>query len=133
MKSLVRPRIIYAAVFLLILITEVIIAIFVRDSFIRPYGGDILVTVLLCALVRIIFPKGIKLLPLYVFAFSVLVELAQYINIVELLGLSDIAFFRIIIGTSFSPIDIICYGAGCLIFFLAEALTLRLASKKQTK
>ena len=120
MKRSVRPRLIYAAVFLLLLITEVIIALFVRDAFLRPYGGDILVTVLLCTLVRSLFPKGIKLLPLYVFIFSVLVEFAQYINIVKLLGLSDIAFFRIIIGTSFSPIDIICYGAGCILFFVFD-------------
>lgn len=130
MKRSVRPRLIYAAVFLLLLITEVIIALFVRDAFIRPYGGDILVTVLLCTLVRILFPKGIKLLPLYVFIFSVLVEFAQYINIVKLLGLSDIAFFRIIVGTSFSWIDIICYGAGCILFFVFEGLILKSFRKK---
>lgn len=130
MKNLVRPRLIYAAVFLLLLITEVIIALFVRDAFLRPYGGDVLVTILLCSLVRILFPKGIKLLPLYVFIFSVLVEFAQYINIVKLLGLSDIAFFRIIVGTSFSPIDIICYGAGCILFFVFEGLILKSFRKK---
>jgi hypothetical protein len=130
MKKSVHPRIIYAAVFLTLLITEVIIALFVRDAFIRPYGGDILVTVLLCAFVRIVFPKGIKLLPLFVFAFSVLVELAQYINIVEILGLSHIAFFRIVIGTSFSWIDIICYGAGCIIFFVFEFFICKMIGKK---
>jgi len=130
MKRSVRPRLIYAAVFLLLLITEVIIALFVRDAFLRPYGGDILVTVLLCTLVRILFPKGIKLLPLYVFIFSVLVEFAQHINIVKLLGLSDIAFFRIIVGTSFSWIDIICYGAGCILFFVFEGLILKSFRKK---
>lgn len=130
MKRSVRPRLIYAAVFLLLLITEVIIALFVRDTFLRPYGGDILVTALLCTLVRILFPKGIKLLPLYVFIFSVLVEFAQYINIVKLLGLSDIAFFRIIVGTSFSRIDIICYGAGCILFFIFEGLILKSFRKK---
>ena len=130
MKRSVRPRLIYAAVFLLLLITEVIIALFVRDAFLRPYGGDILVTVLLCTLVRILFPKGIKLLPLYVFIFSVLVEFAQYINIVKLLSLSDIAFFRIIVGTSFSWIDIICYGAGCILFFVFESLILKSFRKK---
>ena len=130
MKRSVRPRLIYAAVFLLLLITEVIIALFVRDAFLRPYGGDILVTVLLCTLVRILFPKGIKLLPLYVFIFSVLVEFAQYINIVKLLGLSDIAFFRIIVGTSFSWIDIICYGAGCILFFVFEFFICKMIGKK---
>lgn len=130
MKRSVRPRLIYAAVFLLLLITEVIIALFVRDTFLRPYGGDILVTVLLCTLVRILFPKGIKLLPLFVFAFSVLVELAQHINIVKILGLSHIAFFRTVIGTSFSWIDIICYGAGCMLFFVFEFFICKIIGKK---
>ena len=130
MKRSVRPRLIYAAVFLSLLITEVIIALFVRDAFLRPYGGDILVTVLICTLVRILFPKGIKLLPLYVFIFSVLVEFAQYINVVKLLGLLDIAFFRIIIGTSFSWIDIICYGAGCILFFVFEFFICKMIGKK---
>ena len=130
MKRSVRPRLIYAAVFLSLLITEVIIALFGRDAFIRPYGGDILVTALLCTLVRILFPKGIKLLPLYVFIFSVLVEFAQYINVVKLLGLLDIAFFRIIIGTSFSWIDIICYGAGCILFFVFEFFICKMIGKK---
>ncbi len=131
MKRSVRPRLIYAAVFLVLLVTEIIIALFVRDAFIRPYCGDILVTVLLCALVRVFVPKKLKLLPLYVFVFSVLTELAQYINIVELLGLSDIAFFRIVIGSSFSFIDILCYGVGCIIFFAAEA-AVRQLSKSRT-
>ena len=130
MKRSVRPRLIYAVVFLLLLITEVIIALFVRDSFIRPYGGDILVTALLCCFARIFIPFKVNLLPLYVFIFSVLVELAQYINIVEILGLSHIAFFRIVIGTSFSWIDIICYGAGCILFFVFEGLILKSFRKK---
>ena len=32
----------YAAAFMLILVIEAGIALFVRDSFIRPYGGDVL-------------------------------------------------------------------------------------------
>ncbi|MEE0928139.1 MAG: DUF2809 domain-containing protein [Acutalibacteraceae bacterium] len=58
------------------------------------------------------------------------VFIAQYINIAELLGLSDIAFFRIIVGTSFSWIDIICYGAGCILFFVFEGLILKSFRKK---
>ena len=41
-----KRRGIYAIAFVLLLVTEVLIALFVRDRFIRPYGGDILVTVI---------------------------------------------------------------------------------------
>lgn len=123
--SKINPRIVYAACFAVILITEILIALFVRDSFIRPYGGDILVTVLICCLVRIFSPKGIRLLPLWVFLFALAVEVAQYLDFVSLLGLGNIAFFRILFGTSFSFIDIICYAVGCGLFFVFEAVCRR--------
>ena len=130
MKKSAHLRIIYAAAFLILLITEILIALFVNDKIVRPYVGDILVTLLICCFIRIFIPNKLKTLPVFVFAFSVLVEFAQYINVVKLLGLLDIAFFRIIIGTSFSWIDIICYGAGCILFFVFEGLILKSFRKK---
>lgn len=115
-----NKRWIYGIAFGVILILEVLIALFVRDAFIRPYGGDILVTVLLCCFVRIFFPEKLKLLPVWVFLFAVAVEAGQYFDFVTLLGLGDSAFFRTLLGTSFSWIDILCYGAGCMLFALAE-------------
>ena len=101
-----KRRGIYAIAFVLLLVTEVLIALFVRDRFIRPYGGDILGTVLICCFVRILFPERIKLLPLLVFLFAAAVEVGQYFDYVTLLGLGDIEFFRILLGTSFSVADI---------------------------
>ncbi len=120
----------YAAATAVLLIVEVIIALFVTDDFIRPYGGDILVTALLCCLVKAVYPKHIPLLPLWVFLFAVAVETAQYFDIVTLLGLGDIAFFRILIGTSFAFLDILCYMAGCLLFWLIEAACKKIAADK---
>ena len=59
-----KKRLGYILAFVLLLTVEILIALFVRDDFIRPYGGDILVTVLICAAVRILFPTGIRFLPL---------------------------------------------------------------------
>ena len=123
-----KQRLLYIGAFVLLLITEVIIALFVRDRFIRPYGGDVLVTVLLCCFVRIFFVSGCRLLPLWVFLFSAAVEIAQLFDPAKLLGLGDIAFFRIVMGSTFSFADLLCYASGCLIFFLAEN-TLRKADK----
>ena len=119
-KAKLKPRIAYGVAFVIILALIVVIALFVRDRFIRPYGGDILITVLICCFVRIFFPRGVKLLPLWVFLFAVAVEVGQYLNIVDLLGLGHIPFFRIAIGTSFSWADILCYAAGSAVFTLAE-------------
>ena len=108
--------------FIALFVIEIIIALYVRDSFIRPYGGDVLVTVLLCCFLRIFIPNRCKLLPLFVFLFAAFVEVLQAINIVALLGLQNIRFLRILIGTTFSVADIICYAVGCLIFFLIDYL-----------
>lgn len=113
-------RIIYALLFVALFLIEVIIALFVHDNFIRSYIGDLLVTVLLCAFLRIFIPEKIKALPIFVFIFSVLVEFAQYIDIVKLLGLENSNFLSVLIGRSFSVIDIICYGLGCILFFVLD-------------
>ena len=120
-----KKRFGYAIAFLVLLITEILIALFVRDDFIRPYGGDILVTVLICAAVRIVFPTGGRLLPLWVFLFAAAVEIGQYFNFVTLLGLGNIVFFRILLGSTFSMADLLCYAAGCVLFWAGEKLLCR--------
>lgn len=117
-----NKRVYYSLMFIALFVIEIIIALYVRDSFIRPYGGDVLVTVLLCCFLRIFIPNRCKLLPLFVFLFAAFVEVLQAINIVALLGLQNIRFLRILIGTTFSVADIICYAVGCLIFFLIDYL-----------
>jgi hypothetical protein len=118
-------RVLYATSFTLLLLIEILIGLYVHDNFVRPYIGDVLVTILLCCLCRTVFPKGIHLLPIYVFIFSTLVEVAQYFDIVKILGVENSPLLSTIIGTSFSFIDILCYGVGCLIFWIAEIFVLR--------
>ncbi len=115
-----HPRAGYAMCFAGILLIEVLIALFVRDDFIRPYGGDILVTVLICCFGRIFFPAGVRLLPVWVFLFAAAVEVGQAFDFVSLMGLGDIAFFRILLGSTFSWADLVCYAAGCALFWVTE-------------
>ena len=114
------PRALYALSFVLLLATEVLIALFGRDRFVRPYVGDMLVAVLICCFVRIFLPWGVRLLPLWVFLFSAAVEAAQYVDLVSRLGIADNVFLRTLIGTTFSWADIACYAVGCGVFFLVE-------------
>lgn len=117
-----RLRITYLVAFLLILCTEILIGAFVRDNFVRPYVGDVLVAVLIYCAVRAVFPKGIKLLSIYVFIFALIVELLQLVKIVDLLGIPHKSIIAIMVGTSFSFIDIICYAVGCAIAYLTELI-----------
>ena len=116
----IRNRLLYGAAFLVLLAVEVCIALFVRDRFIRPYGGDILVTVLLCCFLRILWPERLPLLPLFVFLFAAAVEVGQYFDFVSWTGLGKIRFFRILLGSTFSPVDIACYLTGCILFTVTE-------------
>ncbi len=114
-------RKVYGIVFCLLLAVEVCIALFVRDRFIRPYGGDVLVTVLLCCLGRVLWPK-LRWLPGYVFLFAALVEVGQYFDLVGRIGLGEVRFFRILLGSTFSWGDLVCYLAGCVLFAVGEWL-----------
>ncbi len=64
--KLKKERLFYALLFGGVFVVEVLIALFVRDNFVRPYVGDMLVTVLLCALLRIFSPKSC---PFFLFMF----------------------------------------------------------------
>lgn len=121
----IRLRLVYAAAFVILLLAEILIALFVRDAFIRPYGGDILVTILLCCFVRIFLPEGVRLLPLWVFLFSAAVEIGQYFDYASIFGFTESGIMRTILGSSFSLADLLCYAAGCTIFALAELYLIR--------
>lgn len=122
-----KRRLIYAAAAFGLLLAEIYIGLFVRDRFIRPYFGDVLVTVLLCCLVRVAFPKRVRLLPVYVMLFATAVEIAQYFDVVALVGLEHNALISTLVGRSFSWKDILCYAVGCVAFWAVERGVLALA------
>lgn len=115
-----RLRVIYGVLFVVILIVEILIALFVHDNFIRPYIGDMLVTVLICSFARFFIPEKIKVLPMLVFAFSTLVEIGQYFDFVKLLGIDDNPFISTLLGRTFSVADLICYAMGCILFAIID-------------
>ena len=127
-----KKRVVYAAGACILLAAEILIALFVRDSFVRPYGGDILVTVLLCCFLRAVFLFGIPYLPLGVFLFAAAVEFAQALGIASLIPEGWTAV-RIIVGSSFSVWDLVCYAVGCVLFWGAERLILRSKTEKIQK
>jgi len=115
-----KRRMLYGGLFCAILLAEIGIALFVHDSFVRPYVGDVLVSVLICCFCRVLFPKGISALPVYVFLFSAAVEIGQYFDIVSRLGLQENRFISVLLGRTFSFADLFCYAVGCLLFFLLD-------------
>ena len=110
-------RLLYLLIFCGLLATEIVIALFVNDAFVRPYVGDMLVTSLLCYLCRVIVPNNVRLLPVYVFMFAAAVEIGQYFDLVALLGLENNRILSIALGRTFSWLDIGCYAVGCAAAF----------------
>lgn len=115
-------RLIYTFLFILLFIQETIIALFVRDLFIRPYGGDIIVEWLIYCFIRIFYPRKFKLLPLFIFMLSVFIEVSQYFKLIELLGLSNNKLACTVLGTSFAWADIVCYAVGCFCIVMGQKL-----------
>ena len=109
----------YFLLTLLIFLVEVLIATVLKDQFfIRAYLGDVIVVMLLHTLVKSFFITNDTKLILGIFAFSCLIEFAQFFNIADKLGFPEGSLMYIVVGNSFSWIDIICYGVGCLILYL---------------
>ena len=119
-----RKRLIFLAVFIFLFFVEVLIALYVHDDFVRPYVGDMIVTVVVWAFVRIVFPDRFKLMSLYVMIFAILVEVGQYFNYVDLLGITN-PILVTMMGTSFAWADIACYAVGCVVAAVAEYIIFR--------
>lgn len=119
-----KKRIVYIISFIVIFCIEVLIALYVRDSFVRPYLGDVLVVVLVYCFVRIFLPTGISKMPFYVFLFACFVEVMQYFQLVEMLGITNRAA-RIILGSTFDWKDIASYAVGFVLIILFERLFCR--------
>lgn len=105
---------------LLLFITEVLIALFVHDQFIRPYIGDFLVVILIYCFVKSFLNTPVVPTAIGVLIFAYTVELLQYFRIVEVLGLQHSRAARIIIGSSFEWQDMLAYAMGILIVVLVE-------------
>ena len=116
-----NKRIINLIVFLTLTGIEILIALFVHDDFIRPYVGDIIVIAVIYYFVRIFFPDGLKYLLLYIFAFSVMIEFAQLLELTKLVSGNN-RFLEILLGTFFSVWDIVCYAAGFIIVGIIETV-----------
>ena len=115
----------YALLALALLLIEVVIALFVRDRFIRPYLGDVLAVILVYAALRATL--RIDVIPAAVTAFliAVAIEFGQYFHVLDLLDLADNRIARTVLGYGFEPQDFLAYAAGALIALAVERIRAR--------
>jgi hypothetical protein len=94
----------YFGLTILFFVIETLIALFVHDSFVRPYLGDVFVVTI----------------AIMVLLFAFVIEFLQLLNIVEKLHLEKSKIAKTVIGTSFSWIDILTYCIGIAIVIVVE-------------
>ncbi|CAH0533432.1 hypothetical protein VST7929_01300 [Vibrio stylophorae] len=94
---------------------ELYIGLYVRDQFIRPFIGDLLIVPLMCFFFSSLWPKRWPLIVPLMWAFALSVEFAQYFDLVPRLGLSHIPMVNILIGRVYDPLDLLAYSLGALL------------------
>jgi hypothetical protein len=99
---------------------EVLIALYVDDSFVRPYLGDVLVVILIYSFIKSFLDLSVGGVALAVLLFSFFIEFLQYLNFVEMLGLTEGRLANIIFGNSFSWLDILAYCSGIVLILFIE-------------
>lgn len=115
----------YFLLAVVLLIIEVLIALYVKDTFVRPYVGDYLVVMLVYCGVKAFL--NISVIPAAVFTllFAYAVEVAQYLNLLGALGWQDNSLARIVLGSTFQWGDMLAYTLGVITILIIEKVVQR--------
>lgn len=103
-----------------LLLVEIVIALFVRDSFVRPVLGDVLAVMLAYFAVLAIVDLPRAIAAASAFLVGVVIEAMQYLDALTALGLQHNPVARTVLGATFSWGDIVAYAAGAILAVLAD-------------
>ena len=101
---------------------EVLIALYVKDSLIRPFVGDVLVVCLIYCFLRIFLNFSHWKIAPGVLVFACLIEISQYFDLVKLLGFENNRVISIVLGRTFEWADFAAYFAGFLLILFFEKI-----------
>ena len=104
---------------------EVLIALFVKDTLIRPFIGDVLAVVLIYCFLRIFLNTNYRKIAVGVLFFAFLIETLQYFDYVKLLGLENNRILSVAMGRTFEWLDFAAYFVGFLVIILTESFLKR--------
>ena len=110
----------YILLSILLFAIEFIIAVFFRDSFIRPIFGDFLVVILLYCMVRSLGLFSIYQVAIGVLLFAWGLEFLQWINILDILGIKRNIVTAMLLGSTFDWWDMLAYLLGIISVLLIE-------------
>jgi hypothetical protein len=115
----------YFILTILLFLVETAIALYLHDNFIRPYFGDFLVVMLLYCFLKSFINLSVWVAAGLVLLFSFTIEIAQYFNMVEKLGLQHSKIARVVLGNSFAWMDLLAYVLGILAVISIEKIYCR--------
>lgn len=121
-KYFYEKNYIYFLWFLLLLVVELLIGVYLHDTFIRPYGGDFLVVILIYCFIKSFINTPVMKTATGVLVFAYAVEISQYFHLIKLLGLAHSHAALLLLGNSFSFTDLLCYTLGILLVVLIEKI-----------
>jgi len=110
------------ALAILFLLTEILIAVYLKTGFIRYTVGDFLSTILLYCFFKSFLKIDYFKLGAGVLVFAFLIEFAQYFNLLKLLNLEHYKLLKIILGSTFQVGDLVAYTFGIITVLTIEYL-----------
>ncbi|WP_298895571.1 DUF2809 domain-containing protein [uncultured Psychroserpens sp.] len=108
---------------LLLLLTEVGIAAFLSEGFIRHTFGDFLVVILIYCFLRSFIQTKPIYIAIVVFIIAFVIEFLQLFNLLDYLNLRHNEMATIILGSTFEVSDLIAYTLGILTILLIDKRT----------
>jgi hypothetical protein len=112
----------YFILAVVLFIIEWLIGVYLHDAFIRPYFGDFLVVILIYCFVKAFLPARPLSTAIGVLIFSFAVEVSQYFGLVYRIGLGNNKVACMLMGTYFSPYDLLAYTLGIVFTLFVEWL-----------
>ena len=113
----------FLSYFLLLLLVEIAIALWIHDAFVRPFFGDFLATITLYMLIRGLTGTSTEHALFWSLLISYLIEGLQYVQFLSLINLHDHKLLRILLGSYFHWGDVLAYTLGAVVVFIVHKQT----------
>ena len=108
--------------FLLLFVIEIVIAIYLKQGFIRHTFGDFLVVIMLYYFIKSFIKTKSIYIALVVLIFVYCVEFLQLLNILDYLNLRQNTLATLILGSHFSVQDLIAYTLGVISIYIINKI-----------
>jgi len=114
---------VYLTISGIFLFTEICIAVFLTDGFIRHTFGDFLAVILVYCIIRSFIEANPISIAIGVLIFAFVIEFLQLFNLLDHLQLRQNKIVTIILGSTFHISDLIAYTLGAITILVIDIKT----------